>query len=48
MVKRIIYHGNFQKHLKDVESKAFTLGDWTNIVRVIPGQTTNKRYLGIK
>ncbi len=32
---------------KDVESSAFTLGNWTNIVRVIPGQTTNERYLAI-
>lgn len=32
---------------KGVESNAFTLGDWTNIVRVIPGQTTNERYLGL-
>ena len=32
---------------KDVEARAFTLGNWTNIVRVIPGQTTNERYLGL-
>lgn len=32
---------------KDVEATALTLGEWTNIVRVIPGQTTNERYLGL-
>jgi len=32
---------------RGVESNIFTLGNWTNIVRVIPGQTTNKRYLGL-
>ncbi len=32
---------------KDVESKALTLGDWTSIVRVIPGQTGRERYRGL-
>lgn len=32
---------------KDVEAKALTLGDWTHIFRVIPGQTMNERYRGL-
>ncbi len=32
---------------KDVEAKALTLGNWTSLVRVIPGQTNNERYQGL-
>ncbi|WP_173021339.1 GTPase domain-containing protein [Lewinella sp. W8] len=31
----------------EVEVKAITFGDWTNLVRVIPGQTTQERLQGL-
>ncbi len=32
---------------KDVETGTLTLGDWTKLIRVVPGQDLTKRYKGI-
>lgn len=36
------------KSSKKVENTAISLGDWTHLFRVIPGQTTADRYTGLK
>jgi GTPase SAR1 family protein len=33
---------------KDVETKAITFGDWTKIVRIIPGQDTRAKFRGLR
>jgi hypothetical protein len=39
---------NLPKSSKQVENKAITLGEWTHLFRVIPGQTSSDRFIGLK